>query len=69
MICFIWRDNGDRFLRNKGRFRYYLNSIGIEKFRELVEEKFGTLSNDPGSIFNEKQRSLFGINKQKQNNL
>jgi len=46
-----------------------LNSIGIEKFRELVEEKFGTLSNDPGSIFNEKQRSLFGINTQKQNNL
>ena len=69
IICSLWRDNGDRFLRNKGRFRYYLNSIGIEKFRELVEEKFGTLSNDPGSIFNEKQRSLFGINKQKQNNL
>ena len=69
IICSLWRDNGDRFLRNKGRFRYYLNSIGIEKFRELVEEKFGTLSNDPGSIFNERQRSLFGINKQKQNNL
>ncbi len=38
IITSLWRDNGDRFLRNKGRFRYYLNSIGIEKFRELVED-------------------------------
>ena len=69
IICSLWRDNGDRFLRNKGRFRYYLDSIGIEKFRELVRNKFGTLPKDPGSVFNEKQRSKFGINKQKQENL
>ena len=46
-----------------------MNSIGVDKFRELVEEKFGTLSKDPGSLFNKKQRSIFGINKQKQDNL
>ena len=69
IICSLWRDNGDRFLRNKGRFRYYLDSVGIEKFRKLVQKKYGTLSKDPGSVFNEKQRSKFGINKQKQENL
>ena len=46
-----------------------MNSIGVDKFRELVEEKVGTLSKDPGSLFNKKQRSIFGINKQKQDNL
>ena len=46
-----------------------MDSVGIEKFRKLVQKKYGTLSKDPGSVFNEKQRSKFGINKQKQENL
>tara|TARA_Y100001968_G_scaffold47480_1_gene37759 strand:- start:860 stop:2482 length:1623 start_codon:yes stop_codon:yes gene_type:complete len=65
-ILTIWRDNGERSARPKGRFRSYLNQIGIEKFRTLVEEKFGQLKEDPGSQFNTKPRSFFGIHNQKQ---
>ncbi|WP_320663519.1 ferredoxin--nitrite reductase [Prochlorococcus sp. MIT 1223] len=66
IILTIWRDNGERSARPKGRFRSYLNQIGIEKFRSLVEEKFGELQEDPGSYFSKKPRSFFGINNQKQ---
>ena len=66
IILTIWRDNGERSARPKGRFRSYLNQIGIEKFRTLVEEEFGELKKDPGSNFNRKPRSLFGIHNQKQ---
>ncbi len=66
IILTIWRDNGERSVRQKGRFRSYLNQIGIEKFRTLVVEKFGELKKDPGSQFNRKPRSFFGTHKQKQ---
>ena len=32
----------------------------------MVEEDFGPLQHDPGSIFSDKPRSIFGIHRQKQ---
>jgi len=69
VIISIWRDNGERQKRQRGRFRYYLNEIGIPAFRELVQKRFGPLTHDPGSSFSEKPRSIFGVNPQKQENL
>ena len=69
VICSIWRDNGERSNRAKGRFRFYLDSIGIEKFRKKVEEQFGPLAHDPGSKFDAIPRNPYGIHKQKQPNL
>tara|TARA_Y100001968_G_scaffold333816_1_gene399792 strand:+ start:1465 stop:3087 length:1623 start_codon:yes stop_codon:yes gene_type:complete len=65
-IITTWRDNGERSVRPKGRFRSYLNKIGISKFRSLVENSFGILQEDPGSEFTIKPRSFFGIHNQKQ---
>ena len=66
IILSLWRDNGERNIRPKGRFRFYLDKIGIEKFRELIEKQYGALKEDPGSIFSDKPRSFFGIHSQKQ---
>ena len=66
-IITLWRDNGERSTRPRGRFRLYLNKIGIENFRNLLEKKVGNLKDDPGSDFTLKPRSFFGINRQKQN--
>ena len=66
-IITLWRDNGERSTRPRGRFRLYLNKIGIENFRDLLEKKVGKLKDDPGSDFTLKPRSFFGINRQKQN--
>ena len=66
-IITLWRDNGERSTRPRGRFRLYLNKIGIENFRNLLEKKVGKLNDDPGSDFTLKPRSFFGINRQKQN--
>ena len=65
----LWRDNGERNNRPKGRFRMYLDSVGLENFRTMVEESFGPLTPDPGSIFNDKPRSHYGIHPQKQEGL
>ncbi len=66
VVISIWRDDGERFQRPKGRFRFYLNKVGLDHFRSLVQEKFGTLLPDPGSVFAQKPRSFFGIHPQKQ---
>ena len=66
IIISLWRDNGERNTRPKGRFRFYLNKVGITKFRELVKEKYGELKEDPGSDFIKEPRSFFGIHPQKQ---
>ena len=68
IIISLWRDNGERNTRPKGRFRLYLDKIGLAKFRHLIEEKYGILKIDPGSKFTEKPRSFFGIHSQKQKN-
>jgi ferredoxin-nitrite reductase len=65
----LWRDNGEREKRTKGRFRMYLDEIGHEEFRSQVEKLYGTLTPDPGSIFENSPRSHFGINQQKQDGL
>ncbi|WP_320675826.1 ferredoxin--nitrite reductase [Prochlorococcus sp. MIT 1300] len=65
-ILGLWRDNGERDKRPKGRFRFYLDSIGIDVFRKLLENRFGPLIEDPGSEFSKDTRSLFGIHPQKQ---
>tara|TARA_B100000614_G_scaffold259791_1_gene285202 strand:- start:2026 stop:3600 length:1575 start_codon:yes stop_codon:yes gene_type:complete len=65
-ILKIWRNNGERSTRQKGRFRIYLNSIGINNFRDLLVNEIGFLHPDPGSQFIEKPRSLYGIHPQKQ---
>ena len=69
IIISIWRDQGERDKRPKGRFRFFLNQIGIENFRKMVEDRYGELLADPGSEFNIKPRSIFGIHSQKQENL
>jgi len=66
IICKIWRNNGERNIRQKGRFRFYLDAIGIEEFRKKVEKEYGSLHKDPGSEFNQNQRNHFGIHSQKQ---
>ena len=68
-ILTLWRDNGERNNRPKGRFRMYLDSVGIEAFRTMVAEKFGPLTPDPGSVFDDKPRSFYGIHPQKQTGL
>ena len=65
----LWRDNGERNNRPKGRFRMYLDSVGLKAFRTMVEENFGPLTPDPGSVFDDKPRSHYGIHPQKQEGL
>ena len=65
-VLTLWRDNGERDKRPKGRFRLYLDSVGLEAFRELVAERFGPLTPDPGSVFDATPRSHYGIHPQKQ---
>ena len=65
----IWRDNGERDKRPKGRFRLYLDQVGLDAFRSMVEERFGPLTPDPGSVFDHEPRSHYGIHAQKQEGL
>ena len=65
----IWRNNGERNKRPKGRFRLYLDEVGLEAFRSMVEEQFGPLTPDPGSVFNDTPRNHYGIHPQKQDDL
>ncbi len=37
----VFIDHGDRTDRNKARMKYVLDAIGVEKYLELVEQKFG----------------------------
>ena len=63
----IWRDNGERNKRNRGRFRFYLEEVGLDKFRSMVEDFLGRqLTPDPGSVFNDTPRSHLGVHAQKQ---
>ena len=66
VVCGIWRDHGERDKRPRGRFRFYLDKIGLPSFRDLVVERFGPLSEDPGSVFDLPPRSHLGIHPQKQ---
>ncbi len=66
IILTLWRDHGERNRRPKGRFRFYIDEIGIQKFRKLIEEKYGPLTKDPGSIFSQEPRTFLGIHPQKQ---
>ena len=65
----LWRDNGERNKRPKGRFRMYLDEVGHDNFRQQVEEVFGPLTPDPGSVFDNIPRSHYGIHPQKQEGL
>ena len=65
----VWRDNGERNVRTKGRFRFYMEAIGLETVRQQIEEMYGPLTPDPGSIFNEQPRIHYGIHEQKQKDL
>ena len=65
----LWRDNGERDKRPKGRFRFYLDQVGHDEFRSQVESLFGPLTPDPGSIFEVNPRSHYGIHPQKQEGL
>ena len=69
IVVKLWRDNGERDKRPKGRFRFYLDQIGLEEFRSKVEEQFGPLVPDPGSVFDQSPRSHYGIHPQKQDGL
>ncbi len=65
----LWRDNGERNARPKGRFRLYLDQVGHEEFRNQVEELFGELTPDPGSVFDHSPRAHYGIHPQKQDDI
>ena len=69
IIIRLWRNNGEREKRTKGRFRMYLDQVGHEEFRKQVVELFGPLEPDPGSKFDDSPRSYFGIHPQKQHGL
>ena len=69
VIIRLWRDNGERNTRPKGRFRLYLDKVGHDTFREQVEAEFGPLTPDPGSVFDTTPRSHYGIHPQKQDKL
>jgi len=62
----LWRDHGERKNRPKGRFRFYLDSLGIDAFRELLVERFGPLAEAPGSVFDATPRKHLGLHPQKQ---
>ena len=64
-----WRNNGERDKRPKGRFRLYLDQVGVEAFRGMVEDTFGALTPDPGSVFGATPRSFYGIHAQRQDGL
>ena len=68
-VITLWRDNGERNKRPKGRFRFYLDEVGVDAFRAKVEERFGPLTPDPGSVFDATPRSHYGIHPQKQDGL
>lgn len=68
-VITLWRDNGERNKRPKGRFRFYLDEVGVDAFRAKVEERFGPLTPDPGSVFDATPRSHYGIHSQKQDGL
>ena len=68
-VISLWRDNGERDKRPKGRFRLYLDSVGIDAFRSKVEELFGPLTPDPGSVFASEPRTHYGLHPQKQEGL
>ena len=68
-VITLWRDNGERNKRPKGRFRFYLDELGVDAFRAKVEERFGPLTPDPGSVFDATPRSHYGIHPQKQDGL
>ena len=69
VVVNLWRDNGERNIRPKGRFRLYLEKVGLDNFRMMVEQQFGPLIPDPGSVFNNEPRVLLGIHPQKQKDL
>ena len=69
IVIRLWRNNGEREKRTKGRFRMYLDQVGHEEFRKQVVELFGPLEPDPGSKFDDSPRSYFGIRPQKQHGL
>ena len=52
-----------------GSLRLYLDQVGLEAFRNMVEERFGALTPDPGSVFDTTPRSHYGIHPQKQDGL
>lgn len=68
-VISIWRDHGERNKRPKGRFRLYLDAVGIDSFRSMVEARFGALEPDPGSRFEATPRSHYGLHPQKQSGL
>ena len=37
----VWRDNGERNIRSKGRFRAYLEAVGFDTVRQQIEEIYG----------------------------
>ena len=41
VIISIWRDNGERDKRPIGRFRFFIDEIGITQFRKKIEHSFG----------------------------
>ena len=68
-VISLWRDNGERDKRPRGRFRFYLDALGIDAFRAKVETLFGPLTPDPGSVFATTPRSHYGLHPQKQEGL
>ncbi|MEO1429260.1 MAG: ferredoxin--nitrite reductase [Cyanobacteria bacterium J06632_19] len=70
-ILSVFRDNGSRGNRQKSRLMWLIDELGIDKFRSMVEQEFGsTLESaaEKDEIDWEKRDSI-GINKQKQPNL
>eukprot|EP00274_Cyanoptyche_gloeocystis_P008209 CAMPEP_0196651456 /NCGR_PEP_ID=MMETSP1086-20130531/401_1 /TAXON_ID=77921 /ORGANISM="Cyanoptyche gloeocystis , Strain SAG4.97" /LENGTH=608 /DNA_ID=CAMNT_0041981457 /DNA_START=32 /DNA_END=1858 /DNA_ORIENTATION=+ len=71
-ILTLFRDRGSRKNRNKARMMYMVDELGVEGFREQVEEYFGKpLCRAVDSNHNQpwERRSLLGVHDQKQEGL
>ncbi|RXJ95168.1 ferredoxin--nitrite reductase [Malaciobacter molluscorum] len=67
-VAEIFRDNGNRYNRNKARVRHLVNEWGLEKFVNAIEEKLGYKLEEgleEPEITPIENRNHFGINKSK----
>ncbi|RXJ86312.1 nitrite/sulfite reductase [Arcobacter sp. CECT 8985] len=67
-VAEIFRDNGNRYNRNKARVRHLVNEWGLEKFVDAIEDKLGyklEVGEVEPKITPIEKRNHFGINKSK----
>ena len=46
-ICRVFARLGEKKARNKARLKFLIHKLGIEKFKEIVQEEYRTMPDDP----------------------